>query len=116
MRRKEEEEAAPTVAGYRWRLSFRGSDAEIGNGLGRLAASGLSAACLLRFFFSVLRSALAQSLQRPLPRRISLGFGVRSSSIKLGYFRLFRCLFVGPAGTYWDAYPSELEAVLTTHF
>lgn len=51
MRWKVEVAAALAVAGYRWRLSFRGRRgcyAEVGNGLGRPAASALSAACLLR--------------------------------------------------------------------
>lgn len=83
--------AALAVAAYRWRLSFRGRRgcyAEVGNGLGRPAASALSAACLLRVFLSRLHSAPAQPLQPP--GCSSLEFGDRSSSVKLGYFRLWR--------------------------
>lgn len=67
-----------TAGGY-WRIVFRGSSgfsAEVGNGLGRPAASDISAACPLWLFPPGLRCAPAQPPQTRVAQRWSLGFGL----------------------------------------
>lgn len=62
------------------RLSFRGRhgfDAEVGNGLGRPAASALSVTCLLRFFPGSAALCACATLAAPLVApRCSLRFGL----------------------------------------
>lgn len=94
------------TAGGSWRIVFRGSSgfsAEVCNGLGRPAASDISAACPLWLFPPGLRCAPAQLPQTRVAQRWSLGFGLlrldSGISVHGGPAGHFRRLSRGRAGS-----------------